>query len=343
MDRDGSARRRAAFRYALTGMAIVFLYQVRGALMPFLFAGVIAYFLEPPVRYLVRQGFRRRGAVTLIYSISFLMLGVVIFRVFPLVLGELVRFGEAAPELFDGIRSFLDNLNARYAAFRLPPVIRSAVDEGVLNLQASGIALVRDIIEGIVRALGNVASLLLSPVLAFYTLRDYDTLRSRFLAALPGGQTGHTAGLLRDIDRALNSFIRGQAVIALIVGTLVTAVSAILGIRFALLLGLLAAAGEFIPYFGPLFALVPATLFGLIRSPLLGLQIAAGILVIQQVEAAVLAPRVLGESVGLHPLLVVFILISGGHLMGFWGLFLGVPVFVVVRLLLRFIYDEWFS
>lgn len=343
MDHDVGSRRRTAFRYALAGVAVVFLYQVRGALTPFLFAGVIVYFLEPPLRFLVRRGFRRWGAVVLIYSVSFLLLGVVVFRVFPLVLVELVRFGDAAPELFDSIRSFLDGLNARYAAFRLPPAIRSAVDEGVMNLQASGIAFVRDIVESLVRAMGNIASLFVSPVLAFYTLRDYDKLRSKFLKAMPGGETGKAAGLLRDIDRALNAFIRGQAVVAAIVGSIVMAFSALLGIRFALLLGLLAAAGEFIPYFGPLLASIPAIIFGIIRSPLLGLEIAAGFAVIQQVEAAVLAPRVIGDSVGLHPLLVVFILVSGGHLFGFWGLFLGVPTFVVLRLVLKFVYEEWVS
>ena len=330
------------FTYAIAGVIAVFLYQVRGALMPFLFAGVIVYFLEPPSRFLVNHGFRRRGAVVLIYSISLLLLGVIMFRIFPLVLAELVKFADAVPELFDSIRSFFDSLNAKYAAFRLPQAIRSAIDEGVMNLQASGIALVRDIVENLVRVVSNVASLLISPVLAFYALRDYDILRARVLGRLPGGEKGQAAGLLHAIDRALNAFIRGQAVVASIVGCMVTALSFLLGIRFALLLGLLAGAGEFIPYFGPLLASIPAIVFGFIRSPLLGLKTAAGFAVIQQIEAAILAPRVIGDSVGLHPVLVAFILVSGGYLLGFWGLFLGVPTFVVLRLVLKFIYDACF-
>lgn len=319
----------------------MFLYQVRGALMPFGFAGVIVYFLEPPLRFLVARGFGRRGAVVLIYSLSFLLTGVIVFRIFPLVLSELVKFADTAPELFDSVRSFFDGLNAKYATFRLPPAIRGAIDEGVMNLQASGIALVRDIVEGVVRSVGNVASLLISPVLAFYVLRDYDTLRSRVLSRLPGGEKGHAARLLHGTDRALNAFVRGQAVVGAIVGLMVTALLLSLRLRFALLLGLLAGAGEFIPYFGPLLASVPAMIFGFIRSPLLGLEVAAGFAVIQQIEAAFLAPRVIGDSTGLHPVLVVFILVSSGYLLGFWGLFLGVPIFVVLRLVLRFIYDTF--
>ncbi len=311
--------------------------------MPFGFAGVIVYFLEPPLRFLVTRGFRRRGAVILIYSISFLLAGVIIFRVFPIVLQELVKFADTAPELFDSVRSFFDGLNARYASFRLPPAIRGAIDEGVMNLQASGIALVRDIVEGVVRAVGNVASLLISPVLAFYVLRDYDVLRKRVLSRLPGGEKGDAASLLHEIDTALNAFIRGQAVVGAIVGLMVTGLLVALKLRFALLLGLLAAAGEFIPYFGPLLASIPGIILGFIRSPLLGLEAAAGFVVIQQFEAAFLAPRVIGNSTGLHPVLVVFILISGGYLLGFWGLFLGVPTFVVLRLVVRLIYETYFA
>lgn len=337
-----SNRSRVVLRVCASLVVAFFLYSVRGILAPFIVAAVLAYLLEPPTRLLVRHGFRRPGAVTLIYVVSFLLASVAVLRAIPEVLGELQRFAEASPELVDELRVLARRFDAFYARASLPPAVRAVIDDSLANLETALVASVRSAIEGLLTKLGDLASLLISPVLAFYILRDYDRMRKSALASLPEGESGQWAGLLHRIDVALNRFLRGQALLALIVGTLVTVFAALVGLRFAVLLGLLAAMGEFVPYFGPLFAATPAIVFSLARSLVYGVEVAAGFAIIQQIESAVFGPRILGESVGLHPVLVIFVLFSGGYLFGFWGFFFAVPVFVIGRIFLSFFYDQYF-
>jgi predicted PurR-regulated permease PerM len=223
----------------------------------------------------------------------------------------------------------------------LPAPIRGLVDESIVNLEASAMTLVRNLLEGTLVLLANLPALLLAPVIAYYVLRDFDVLKSRTYDMMPNGRTGALAQLLRDIDAALNGFIRGQFILGVVVGALVAVFTTLVGLKFGLLLGILAAFGEFIPYFGPFLAAIPAVGFALIRSPVLAAKVALGYVLIQQVESLFLAPKVIGTNVGIHPVAVVFVLLVGATLFGFLGLLLSVPLVVVGRLLLRFVLDNY--
>lgn len=322
-------------------LGVAFLYYVRAVLPPFILAGFIAYVLEPPVRFLKSLGFTRANAVFLIYVVSLLAVGVIVLGILPGIAAEFARFLDAAPEIIASYRALIDSLAERYNSSGLPVSLRALVDEGIMNLQSSLLTFARSAVDSIVALAKDALGLVIAPVVAFYILRDFDQLRARALSALPGGSGGRWAALAHRVDAALNGFIRGQTLLAFIVGTLVTLFTGFIGLRFSALLGLLAAIGEFVPYFGPLFAAVPAALAGFSRSTALGLEVVLGFVIIQQIENAILAPRILGESVGLHPVMIIFVLLAGARVAGFWGLFFSVPVFVVLRLVASFVYLEY--
>lgn len=177
--------------------------------------------------------------------------------------------------------------------------------------------------------------MIIAPVLAFYMLRDLDGFRARVRGFTSATGSRRWPALRQDINGLVGGFIRGQAMVALIIGSLTGTVLPLLQIRFTTILGILAGPGEFIPYFGPSIAAVPAVFAGFLTSPLRAAQVLLAVAIIQQVDTAVIGPKVLGDRTGLHPLLVILAVLPGGYLVGPWGLLLAVPVATVLRVLIK--------
>lgn len=142
--------------------------------------------------------------------------------------------------------------------------------------------------------------------------------------------------LLRDLDQVISGFVRGQILLSLAVGSLSALTAVLFGLRYSLLLGFWAGLTEFIPYVGPVVGAVPAVLAGLAVSPLRAVEVALAFAVIQQIESALLSPKIMAENVGLHPLMVMLTVLTGGYLLGGVGLILAVPTVGLVRVLWRF-------
>lgn len=134
----------------------------------------------------------------------------------------------------------------------------------------------------------------------------------------------------------LNGFIRGQLVNAAVVGLLISAGLALLGIKYSLFIGLIAGLFDIIPYFGPIIGFIPASVLALAKSPIAVVWVLVIFVVVNQIEANIISPKIIGERVGLHPLAVIFAIFSGGELMGIVGMLIAVPVAAIVRVLLNY-------
>ncbi|MCR4427715.1 MAG: AI-2E family transporter, partial [Firmicutes bacterium] len=187
--------------------------------------------------------------------------------------------------------------------------------------------------DAIVALFSQLFNLLLAPVIAFYLTRDFDSIRERFASWIPPAMRDQVMGILRDIDRALAGFVRGQLIVCSFVGVSTGLTLAILGVRFAAPIGFVVGVLEIVPYFGPILGMIPAVLMGAAKSPTTALLTAAAFIGIQQVESAVISPKIMGDSVGLHPLAVIFALLVGARLFGVLGILLAVPVAACLSIL----------
>ena len=142
------------------------------------------------------------------------------------------------------------------------------------------------------------------------------------------------------MDNSLGSFIRGQLLISAIVGILIAVGLSIMGVDFALIIGLIAGIFNIVPYFGPIIGAVPAVVFALLKSPLTAVYVVLLFAVVNQVESSIISPNILGEHVGLHPVTVIFSIISGGYLFGILGVILAVPVTSIVKVTLRYVHNK---
>lgn len=314
------------------------IWVIRPVLAPFFLAVVIAYLIAPAVHGLTHLGLSRAAAILAVYALLALVGALAVTKLLPQALREVQRLSEAIPAYSLWARELVGGLQEQVRNMGLPPELRDVLDRAITNMEVRSLAMLTRLLDvsSLARAAGFLASLALAPFLAYYLLRDIERFKERFVFSIPVRYRQELLALLRGLDRVLSGFVRGQVLLAVAVGLLVTAATSLLGLRFAVLLGIWAGLTEFVPYVGPILGAVPAVAAGLAVSPVTALQTAAAFLVIQQVENAVLSPKILGESVGLHPLVVLFSVLAGGYLFGGWGLIFALPVVGLARVLWGF-------
>ncbi len=341
----GSRLSQSPLRWYRWGLLVVFaaggmglLWLTRSVLTPFLFALVLAYLLAPLVETFVRHGIRRVWAILMVYALLGIAMAAVIIYMIPLLVQESVHVIHMVPTLVSSAQGSWDVWLRRLHQAPIPASLRAAINGTGTHLQGQLLGVLKGLIGAIFGLVPGVLSLIVAPVLGFYFLKDLERIRMRFWDIVPVEWRSSMFKLGFDVDRALNGFIRGQLTVALVVGVLSTIWVFILGIPFPILIGALVTLTDVIPYVGPIAGALPAVLLALNMSPLTALYTIVGFVAIHQLEGAVIAPKVMGESVGLHPLVVVFAILAGGELGGIVGLLIAVPTAAVLKVLLGHLY-----
>ncbi|HHV62883.1 MAG TPA: AI-2E family transporter [Firmicutes bacterium] len=316
---------------------VLFFYHIRGVLVPFVLAVVLAYIINPLVYYLERRGAPRTIGTIIVYLAFTLLSALVITYFFPLLLYQLEKLLEVLPQQTSGIDTRLEAIFAGFDRFRIPQVIRDVVDEAILSGEAYLRDGVRRVVDAILGLFSGLLGLLITPILAFYFTRDLEIIKGRILEMIPE-RYHHTAlCLLREVDAVLAGFIRGQLIVCIFVGILTTIGLSLLGVDFALIIGIVAGILDVIPYFGPVLGAAPAVAIALLKSHLTALYVVILFVVIHQIESGIIAPKVFSDRVGLHPVVVIFALLTGGELAGVTGMLLAVPAAAIINVVLRFI------
>jgi predicted PurR-regulated permease PerM len=315
------------------------LWTIRPVLAPFLFAILIAYLLAPLVNGVARWGLSRGWAILLVYVLLGLVGALSIWKILPSAVVETRRLAQAIPSYAESVRNLVIGFQQRVRTLGVHPDVIDMVDRNLIDIENRSLTALEALVgpKSLGHMVSMLASLILAPFLAFYLLKDMERFKERFVRTLPQRYRPEIVGLLRSVDGVLAGFVHGQILLALIVGTLAATACWLLGLRYALLIGIWAGLTECIPYVGPLLGAIPALLTGFGRSTWLGLETALAFAAIQQFENAVLSPKIMGDRVGLHPVVVMFSVLAGGYLLGAWGLILALPMAGILRVLWLFL------
>lgn len=332
-------RMRFLFLFGLLAVGL-FLFLVRAALLPFLYAGIITYLLAPPVEELERRGTPRILAILLLYAAAGGGLVLLITRLVPILVGELNGLAEKVPLYTAQVQGLVRWFQENYAHVELPASIRQVLDETISRSEQALLAYIRSAAKVAFSLLSHALSLVIAPVLAFYMLRDLKLIRKTVAGFLKEPARTEVFSLLHQIDRVLGGFVRGHLLVALIVGILTFVGLTFLGIDFALIIGLVAGLFDIIPYFGAVIGALPAVAIALLESPLKAFYVIILFLVIHQIESAIVSPKIIGQRVGLHPLVVIFALLVGGNAAGIIGLLLAVPITASAKALLLYLWEK---
>lgn len=311
---------------------------VKPVLGPFLLAFALAYVLSPVVEGLEKRGMGRRWAIACVFIGIIVLLGTTLFLMLPKLYIELSKLAFSLPTTMQTLDQSIQDFRANFRSTGLPNQVAQVFDENLARIEVYLVECLRAFLHTLPEMLASLSLFILSPVLAIYFLADWKRLNKGCLRLVPQKWRLEWQRLLQDINHVVRRFIRGDLIIAVIVGILTGVGVKLVGMDYALLIGIICGVFDLIPYFGPVIGAVPSILLGLIYSPMMGLKIAIVIIVVQQLESDVISPKLMGDSVGLHPLLIVFVLLAGGEIAGFWGMLFSVPIAAVLRVILRHIY-----
>jgi len=319
-----------------------------GLLGPFLLALAVAYLFAPLVARLERRGMGRGLAIVVVSVPPVAAAVVLMLFAGPQVWDQAVALVNAIPGFAGTVFNFLSDLRTRAESLPfLTPEQRTwlqdldAQELGTL-LQQNADALLRQVAGwalGFLKQLGTIFGflgyLVVTPVVAFYLLRDWKPLLAYLEDLIPPARRPAVVGFLEEYDTMLGRFVRGQLLEATLVGVLTGIGLALLGVPNALLIGVIAGLFNVVPYIGLALSIVPALVVALtMPDPLSGLlRVAAVFGVVQFIDGSVTGPRIVGESVGLHPVIIMLALAFGGSMLGFAGLLLAVPIAVLLKLL----------
>lgn len=333
-------RLRTTFFIVLAGLLIWFLYIDRAILTPFILAAIFAYVFNPIVNFLyLRLKLPRTFSILIIYLLimtSIVMLSIVLTR---RILSESLEFRSFVTHFLNTTK---DQINT------LPDYIRPSVKEALTNLEESRIFSPQSLFSLFPQAISRIVSFFIFLFAAFYFLKDGSLMLNRFLNLIPIKHKIEVEIALRRINKVFGAYLRGQIFLVFLVSLVLYIALSILGVRFALIVAVFSGFAEIVPIIGPITAGAVAALVVLIAgvsnfglAPIHAALIVIAIyFVARQLEDYFVIPFVMGRITDLHPLIILFAVISGGHLFGVLGFILAVPIAGVIKIVLGFTLDK---
>ncbi len=313
------------------------LWVLGDVILPFIVGGAIAYFLDPVADRLERAGLSRVAATATISVISLLVVVLLVLSVIPTLISQLTALIDAAPKIFTQLYDFL--IQKFPALADETSTIRQTLAQIGTAIQAKGGALAQGVISSALGVISVVVFIVVVPVVAFYLLLDWDRMVARIDAMVPRDHAPMVRKLALEIDAVLAGFVRGQLTVCLLLGTFYSVALMFAGLQFGLVVGAIAGAITFIPYVGSLIG--GALAVGLALFQFWGDWVSIGIVAAifaagQFIEGNILTPKLVGQSVGLHPVWLLFALSAFGSIFGFVGMLVAVPVAAAIGVFARF-------
>lgn len=313
------------------------LWVLDDVILPFVLGAAIAYFLDPVADRLERAGCSRAVAVAIITFFALLLFVVLALLIVPMLVTQAASLIDSVPEMFGNLQVFLterfpDLLDAN-------STIRRSLSSIGETIQARGGEILNTVLASFSGIVNAVVLFVLAPIVAFYLLYDWDNMIAKVDALLPRDHAPTIRTLAADIDKTLAGFVRGQGTVCLILGAYYAIALMAVGLNFGLVVGFIAGALTFIPYVGALVGGVLAIGLALFQfwGDWLWIVLVWAIFQSGQfVEGNILTPRMVGSSVGLHPVWLIFALSAFGALFGFVGLLVAVPVAAMMGVVTRF-------
>lgn len=328
------------FWLALFALFCLGVYALKSVLLPFVAGIIIGYLLDPWASYFERHGMNRTLATLLVLFLVVIFMIPALIILFSIIDEQIGRFLEALPQYITAfvkkIEPFIQELQSRF-----PSLEAEKIKAYIKGNMANGLKIIGSVVRSVISsgfAFFNLVSLLLiTPVVTFYMLRDWDKFIAKVDSLLPVKSQDSIREQAKEIDCTLAGFIRGQLSVCLILGTYYSLGLYFIGLELGVVVGFVAGIISFIPYVGSIFGFTVSIGIAFAQFDSWGpvLQVVAVFLVGQFVEGNFLTPKLVGDNVGLHPVWVMFALLAGGVLLGFLGLMIAVPVAAIIGVLVR--------
>lgn len=303
---------------------------IKSVLAPFFISIIIAYVLHPIVTLLHERKVPRIMAVLLIYIIFFVVVTVILINIMPMLLKQFGELNHQMPQLHAKVEQLMDGMTKT-----IPTSIHSSLYDAIYMLEERVGKIATEFMNNIGKTLNMLVVALIIPFVIFYILKDFDLFERAIIACVPRTHRKHVISMCREIDIALGSYIRGQCYVCIIIGILAYVGYWLIGIPYPLLLAVFVAVFNIIPYLGPYFGAGPALIVAMTISFKMVMFVIVVNTVCQIIEGNIISPQIVGKTLHMHPLSIIFALLVGGELAGIVGLILAVPFYAVVKVILH--------
>lgn len=314
--------------------------------LPIILAGILYYLMNPTVDYLERKGIKR---IYSIFGLFILVVGLIVWGVVVII----PKIQEQSMSFADNLPGYLTIIENKVNEILSDPIF-SQVREQIEASNEKLISSLTDIVQNLSRStiqnlgsfFGAVATIVLAvitmPFILFYLLKDGRKLAPYFVKFLPTKMRQPSLVVLKEMNDQVSSYIRGQLTVAFAVAVMFMIGFSIIGLDYAITLGIAAGFLNLIPYLGSFLAMIPAVFLGIVGGPVLLIQVLIVFVIEQTIEGRLISPLVLGNELSIHPVTILLVLLTSGKLFGLVGVILGIPVYAAAKVVITHVF-EWYT
>ncbi|GKV57508.1 AI-2E family transporter [Sporosarcina sp. NCCP-2222] len=314
--------------------------------LPIILATIAYYILRPILRLLERLRIPRVWGILIIFIGLIGLITLLVVLVFPFLKGQFANLVEEFPTYFQQMVIKLDAFlrtsifSSYYEGLNFN--VNSLLDKGLGDIGRMVTEMIGGIATGITSFISMLTGFILAiatvPFILFYLLKDGEKLPAFIKKLLPPRFRDDAEAIFKDADHQISAYIQGQILVAICIGIMVSIGFQIIGMKYALLLGVLAMFTSVVPYLGPIIAITPAVIIAIVTSPFMLVKLAVVWTIVQLVDGKFISPQIMGKSLKIHPITIIFVLLSAGSLFGVPGVILGIPGYALIKVVLTHLF-----
>ncbi|ETT62194.1 AI-2E family transporter [Paenibacillus sp. FSL H8-0457] len=319
---------------------------IKTIVLPIILSGILYYLLNPLVDMLERRKIKRGWSILILYLLIAGILTVVVLAVIPVLRTQIMSLIDNFPTYSEKVRQQFEELTGSQLYSQLQEAVNINSQEWWGTITQKATEILNSTWSKVGGFLGAFTEIVLSiitvPFVLFYMLKDGKKLPRKILSYLPTQSRSGILHVLQDINHQISSFIRGQIIVSVCIGILLYIGYMIIGLDYALILAIIASFTSVVPYLGPAIAITPALIVALVTSPVMLLKMVAVWTIVQLIEGKFISPQIMGKTLKIHPITIIFVILTAGNLFGVVGILLAVPGYAVLKVCVTHIF-EWFK
>lgn len=332
----------------LTKISFVFepvIVLVKTVVLPLILAGIAYYLLNPIVDFMEKRKVKRLHTILLLYVFIIGMLTALVTLVIPVIRVQIMDLVNNFPGYAEAARIQVEELMGSNLVSKLQETVSFDPQELMKTVSEKGSEFLNRTWTGLGGFVGGLIEVVLAivtlPFILFYLLKDGKRLPVYILNFVPTRLRGETSRVMKEMNHQISSYIRGQIIVSCCIGLLLFAGYLIIGLKYSLILAIIAACTSVVPYLGPAIAITPALIVAVVTSPIMLLKMVIVWTVVQLIEGKFISPQIMGKTLKIHPITIIFVILTSGNLFGIVGILLAVPGYAVLKVVVSHLY-RWF-
>ncbi|HFU3789029.1 TPA: AI-2E family transporter [Streptococcus suis] len=330
---------------------ISFLFRPIGSfleivLLPMILTGLLYYLLNPMVDWMEKHKISRTVGISILFVLISLLIIWGLAVAIPSIQEQVTSFAQNLPSNIQKIEGQVTSLlqDQRFEQFRPTALelLNKVNDQIVAYAQKFSSSAVNWASNLISTASQIIVAVLIMPFILFYLLRDGQYLNKHITQYLPTKWREPIGTVLSDVNGQLSNYVRGQVTVAIIVALMFSVIFSIIGLSYPITLGVMAGFLNLIPYLGSFLAMIPAVILGLIAGPIMLIKVLVVFMIEQTIEGRFVTPLIIGSSLSIHPITILFVLLTAGQMYGVLGVLLGIPIYASIKVLVKAAF-EWYK